>query len=347
MKYELVAENEEEEKILKSHEEIRVIIESYLPIVQGRSLMAGVHLKIFETIGYKEITLEKLAEKLVLDTESLGLLLNVLVCSGYLDYNEGKYALTGLSKKTLLPDSECQVWGGIEYARIRWKMLDNLEDIIRTGEGVDIHGDYLTIHDSWKFYHRNMYESARHYSGEIASCVPVMPNSEKMLDIGGSHGLCGAKICQKHPPMKSTVFDLPEAVEAASPLAHEAGIDDIVSFQQGDALKDDLGSDYDLIFVSNLCHHFTKEQNQKLLCRIIEALKKGGTLAVFDIKPPDLADNRNLFSALTSLMFRVNSGGQNHSPSDYTSWAESAGFGQVEIHPKFLEKNQVLMTGIK
>ncbi len=148
MKYELVPENEEEENILKSHDEIKLVMGTYIPIVQGRSLMAGVHLKVFETIGCEEITLEKLAEKLVLDPESLGLLLNVLVCSEYLDYDKGKYALTELSKKTLLPGSDYQTWGGIEYARIRWKMLDKLEDIIKTGEGVNIHEDYLTIHDS-------------------------------------------------------------------------------------------------------------------------------------------------------------------------------------------------------
>ncbi len=347
MKYELVAENKEEERFLKSHTEFKIFMDGYLPVIQGRALMAGVHLKIFRTIRDKELTLKNLADKLVLDDEALGLLLNVLVCSGYLDYNKGKYILTDISKKTLLPGSESQTWGSIEYARIRWIMLNKLEDIIKTGKGVDFHGDYLTSHDSWKFYQRTMCEYSSFFVDEVASCVPVKQSSEKMLDIGGAHGLYGARICRKHPPMKSIVFDLPEAVEASLPLAHEAGIDDIVSFQSGDALKDDIGSGYDLVLVSNLCHHFTKEQNQDFLHRIIASLKKGGTLALYSVTPPDPVNNRNLFSAISSLMFCVNSGGQNYSYTDYICWAKTAGFEKIEMHPKFSEKTRMLIIGIK
>jgi len=347
MKFKFIPENKEEEDLLKSHSEVRPILEVYLPIVQGRALMAGVHLKIFETIAHKALSLEQLVDTLSLNPESLGLLLNVLVCSNYLVYKKEKYSLTELSKKTLLPDAECQVWGGIEYARIRWKMLDHLEEVIKTGKGVDIHKDFLNTHENWTFYQRSMYEHAVVGADEIANNIPVREGAKKMLDIGGAHGLYGAKICQMHPPMTSTVFDLPDAVKTAESLAKEAGIDNIVDFKPGNALKDDLGSDYDLIFASNLCHHFTEQENQKFLCKIYAALKEGGSVALFGFTPPDLENNQNLSNALMSLMFKVNSGGRNYAPSDYTNWAESAGFKQVDIQPKFAKKNKILMVGIK
>jgi hypothetical protein len=42
--------------------------------------------------------------------------------------------------------------------------------------------------------------------------------------------------------MRSVVLDLPEAVAQARRLAHEEGLDDVVTHHVGDALVDDLAS---------------------------------------------------------------------------------------------------------
>lgn len=347
MHYELVADNDEEQKLIESNKQLRVFMDVYLPVIQGRAIMEGVHLGLFRTIEHNQLTLKEISEKLSLNYDALGLLLNTLVCAGYLEYENEKFFLTELSKNSLLKDSMFQATGAIKLSRTRWTMLEELGNSIKTGESVNLHEKFLSTQESWDAYQRAMYEFAIFTADEIASCITLKPDATKMLDIGGSHGLFGAKICRKFPPLKSIVFDLPKAVEGSIPLAQEAGIDDVVSFQSGDALKDDLGKNYDLVLVSNLCHHFSKEQNAYFFCKIFSALKKGGTIAIIDIKPPDFVNNRNLTSAVSSLMFMLNSGGQNHSSSDFINWAESAGFEQVEINSKYVGKNQFLITGIK
>ena len=53
----------------------------------------------------------------------------------------------------------------------------------------------------------------------LARHVPVRKGATRLLDLAGSHGLMGATLCRKHPPMRSTVIDLPAAIEHARRLA--------------------------------------------------------------------------------------------------------------------------------
>ena len=68
--------------------------------------------------------------------------------------------------------------------------------------------------------------------------------------------------------MRSEVLDLPQAVEHARKLASAEGLDDVVTYRAGDALVDNLGTDYDVVFLGNILHHFTPQQIGELLARV-------------------------------------------------------------------------------
>jgi hypothetical protein len=65
------------------------------------------------------------------------------------------------------------------------------------------------------------HEVARGQAPLVADLVPVKPSAQTLLHIG-SHGLFGACMCRAHPPMRSTVLDLPDAVEQSRQLAQAA-----------------------------------------------------------------------------------------------------------------------------
>ena len=101
------------------------------------------------------------------------------------------------------------------------------ETLVRTGTGIDFH---RTLRDkrSWCDYQRAMLAMARLDAATIARLVPIRAGATHLLDLAGSHGLLGAKIRRGHPPMRSTVVDLPEAVEEGRALARETGNADSV-----------------------------------------------------------------------------------------------------------------------
>ncbi len=344
MRYQPVGDNPTEEEALKSSPAARPLFDPFLPVLQARSVMAGVRMGIFEAMGEKARTAGELATELSLDADCLELLLRVLVCAGYVTQEGAQYSLTELAQKTLLPDSPMRLAGWVEYNYVHWRIIDKLEEVLKTGKGMGIDRS-LTSREDWAVQQRAMLETARPAAPLVASLVPVREGARKMLDVGGSHGLYGAMICRKHPSMRSEVLESPEAVEHAKKLACAEGIDDVVSHRTGDALKDDLGRGYDAVFMGNINHHFTPDQNQKLLHRIKEALVSGGTVATWEFKRPDPAAEHDLAGDGLALFFRISSGTRCYTAGDYIGWIESAGFTDITVHPTPFAPAQILVTG--
>jgi len=61
------------------------------------------------------------------------------------------------------------------------------------------------------------------------------------MDVGGGHGLYSTKFCRSYPDLSATVFDLPQALEAARETIAAEKIGDRVSVKEGDFWIDDLG----------------------------------------------------------------------------------------------------------
>src|SRR5262249_54586594 len=140
----------------------------------------------------------------------------------------------------------------------------------------------------------------------LAKKIPVKRGATKLLDIAGSHGLLGATICRRHPPMRSTVIDLPQAIEQARKLAEAERITDIVEFRAGDLRNADLGTDNDVVLLANILHHFLPEQNGLLLKRVCKSMSSSGTVAVWDLETPD-AESRPSEGDGAALYFRLTS----------------------------------------
>jgi ubiquinone/menaquinone biosynthesis C-methylase UbiE len=344
MRYGAIPDNSLEEQLLSAPMAPRALFDTFLPLMQARAIMAGVRLGIFEALREDRLTCEQLGRSLALDVEALGLVLRMLVGGGYLARENDSYTLSELARRTLLSDAVARVTAFVGLHEIAWDWLGRTDDCISSGRGVDMHQE---LHDpaSWMTYQAAMLEIARQLAPFVAQIVPVRPGAQTLLDIAGSHGLFGAMICRKHPPMCSLVLDLPEAVEQARLLAHEEGLDDVVSYRSGDALTDDLGDGYDVVFLGNLLHHFTPEQIEKLLARVGRALQPSGTVAIWELRRPESTDPPDIVGDGFALFFRVTSTARCYSASEYVDWLAGAGFIDVESHSMPFAPFQLLATG--
>jgi SAM-dependent methyltransferase len=344
MKYQIVATNPNEEQALQSGNVPLPVLDTFLPVVQARAIMAAVHLGIVAAFGHDTRTAKELAHSLSLDSECLELLLRVLQCAGYVTSHRNQYRLTELAENTLLADSPSRLSTFVEWSYFQWGWIEHLEEVVRTGEGVDAH-QTLGPSPNWAVYQRAMMEMAQTMAPAVASLVPIKADAQKLLDIGGSHGLYGAMISRQHPPMRSEVFDLPQAVEHARELAREIGIDDIVTHRAGNALEDDFGRDFDAVFVADTIHHFTRDQNQDIFRRARNALTPGGTVAIWDFERPDPEAEPELTGDALALFFRLTSTAQCYTSADYVGWLESAGFVDLKAHPAPFAPGHILVTG--
>jgi ubiquinone/menaquinone biosynthesis C-methylase UbiE len=344
MRYGAIAETPLEEQLLSAPQSPRAVFDTFLPLVQARAIMAAVRLGVFQSLRDSRRSRDELGRSLALDTEALELVLRVLVGSGYLTQEGDAYALSELARLTLLDDGPARVVAYVGLDELAWDWLGHTSDVVRDGHGIDMHSQ-LADSSSWATYQRAMLEIARQLAPLVAQTVPVKQGAQKLLDIAGSHGLFGALICREHPPMRSVVLDLPEAVEQSRQLATEEGLDDVVTHRAGDALVDDLGDGQDVVFLGNILHHFTPGQIEGLLERIRRALSPSGTVAIWEIRRPEPSDPPDIMGDGFALFFRVTSTARCYRTSEYLSWLTAAGFDDVQAHPLPVAPFQLLATG--
>jgi ubiquinone/menaquinone biosynthesis C-methylase UbiE len=345
MRYQIVGENDVEAQVLASMVP-RPILDTVLPQIQARSIQVGVRLGVFEAIGKDVRTADEVASARGLNAECVELLLRVLSCAGYVERSGGAYRLTELSRGSLLRDSPAPQAAFLEFNYLQGAVFDNLEAVVRTGRGMDFH-QKLDDPADWDLYQRAMLDVAQISAPRAADLMPIKPGARSMLDLAGGHGLYGAMMCRRHPPMRSQVVDLPPAVEAAQKLAREAGFDDVVTYRAGDLLEDDLGHGHDAAFIANAIHHFTPDQIRRLLRRAYSALTPGGTIGIWDMKRPGADSERELGGDGWALIFRVTSNGQAYTIEDFSEWLVASGFVDIAVSPTPFGFMQVLVSGWK
>ncbi|MEO6723740.1 MAG: methyltransferase [Blastocatellia bacterium] len=317
-------------------------IDVIFSLIKARSLMAGVSLGIFEVLKDFPLTPHEIALRCKLDADCTEMLLRTLVSMEYLKQSGDKYSLSGLSRRTMISGAKDDLSGYIQWNYTQWEMIGQLEEVIRTGKGIDFH-QTMNAPEQWESYQQAMLEVARFQAPVMASKVPVKPGARRLLDLAGSHGLIGAMVCRLHPPMKSEVIDLPEAIEHARALAHLEQIDDIVTHRAGDLLLDSYGDDYDVVLASNILHHFNEETNIEILRRVHSSLNSKGTVAIWEIEAPDKASKANETDGAV-LFFRLTSNARCYSGEDYTQWLHKTGFEEVKVRRPLLAPGFVLVT---
>jgi cyclopropane fatty-acyl-phospholipid synthase-like methyltransferase len=164
-----------------------------------------------------------------------------------------------------------------------------------------------------------------------------------LLDLAGSHGLLGAAICRRHPPLRSIVIDLPPAIEHGRTLAQEAGHADLVDHLAGDLRTDPLPK-ADVVLMSNILHHFTPEQTRGLLSKVHASLTADGSVAIWEVEAPRRGRRPGAGDAI-ALYFRLTSTAETPHGEEYAEWLAACGFRRVrQIRPR-LSPGRVLIVG--
>jgi hypothetical protein len=200
----------------------------------------------------------------------------------------------------------------------------------------------MTDVDGWRHYQKAMLEVARFDAPLLAKRVPVRKGATRLLDLAGSHGLMGATIARKHPPLRATVVDLPPALAHARRLAQQEGHDDVVEHRAGNLLTDDLGGGWDVVLLSNILHHFTASHVRAILQRAFAALIADGTIAIWELERPAPGKKPSEGDGV-ALFFRLMSSAAAYSGEEYAAWLGEAGFRRVKIERPALRPGSVLV----
>lgn len=253
---------------------------------RSRLLETGLSLQIFDCLEQDSYrTGAEVAAKIGTHAVNTRYFLDSLTTIGLVEKREGSYRSLPATEKFLKTTSEYYV--GPLFSMIR-KMsinaLGNIEELVRKGpyppdEYEDVGSDSIWADGAragapWVFGEMGC------RIAEIISNLPGFDGFDKMLDLGGGHGIFTLYIVGAHPTMRGVVFDQPPVVEVAREFIVEYGMTERVTAVGGNYQVDDFGLEYDLIWASASLN-FAKANLDQLLARIHEALTPEGYFISF------------------------------------------------------------------
>jgi ubiquinone/menaquinone biosynthesis C-methylase UbiE len=293
--------------------------------VMAKAVLEAADKGVFDALAAGPRSLDELVASLKLNRKALGELMGLLTAMGYFTFKNENFSLTRMARRFALKSDPQSVQGMMIFNnRVVWDWLNHLGDYLETGQGIQYHNTLSP--QQWQYYQEAMVAASSAEAHEFSRRVPVSKTATAMLDIGGSHGQHSAALCRKIPALKSTILDLPQAIEQAAPLLARQGMGDRVVHQAGNALTDDFGENqYDIVLLSSLAHHFTNSQNQQVADKVSRALRPGGVFIINEFIRPQTGAKPELVGSSTDLFYGLSSTAGNYSIPEIQQWQQVAG----------------------
>lgn len=285
----------------------------------SRVLLTANNFKIFDYLKEQK-TAQQIASAVNADSRAMEMLLDALTGLGLLKKSSGKYFNTALSNRFLHSSSPYYQGNIIKHGNAIWKNWAELDEVIKTGKPA------RKFYDQEAFI-RGMHDISKMKAHKVIKLINLK-KVRKALDLGGGPGTYSIEMAKKG--VSVILFDLPETIQIARKIIEEsrANLPNLI-FIEGDFLSNEIGENYDLIFISQVLHAFSDKDNMKIIKKAANALNKGGRIVVqeFFINKQKTVPAK---SALFSINMLVNTeGGRCYSPDEIKKWFYVSGLRRV------------------
>lgn len=302
----------------------RAMLDTFHAVILARCVMMASKFGVFDVLADGPKSSDEIAAATETNPAALRKVLNVLVAADYLTLRGNGYGLKPHARRWLLRSKRPSLADNLVLRYLEWEAIQELEAFVATGEPLDIHQNMPA--DYWPVYQRGMKSIAGLSVAEVVQRLKLPEKPRRMLDIGGSHGQYSVEFCRKYPTLEAVILELPIAIEHAAPLLAEEAMGMRVVHRAGDALTEELGDQkWDLVFTSQLLHHFTAEANRALCRRIGQSLRPRGVFAIVDLERPSSPRAGGQNGSVFDLFFAATSRSGTWSAADMQQWQADAG----------------------
>jgi (2Fe-2S) ferredoxin/predicted O-methyltransferase YrrM len=296
---------------------------------ESRVVLTAIELDLFTAVG-RGSDAAGVAGKLGTDPRATESLLNALVALGLLEKRDGIYTATAVTARYFVDGAPDDARAALMHTVHLWPRWSTLTDCVREGTSVT-YKEMTERGDEWT----HAFISAMHRNAAFRAPLVVravgVEGVGRMLDVGGGSGAYSLAFAGAKKDLRADVLDLHSVVPIAQRFIEEADLSGRVKTRVGDFRKDDLGDDYDLVFLSAICHMNGPDQNRELFEKSFRALAPSGRVAVQDfILHSDKTSPKS--AALFALNMLVGTrAGSSYSEEEYAKWLEEVGFRQVHL----------------
>jgi ubiquinone/menaquinone biosynthesis C-methylase UbiE len=315
---------------MQSFADIEQLLNGYR---QSRTLLTAVELDIFTAIGPAPATATAVASRLQTDPRATAALLDALASLGLLLKKRGAYQNASEAKRFLDTASpECRR-AGLLHAVNRWETWGTLTEAVRRGRCILPPGMEASTPEWSQAFIDAMHTRAQAKVPEVLAAVP--PRSvHRILDIGGGSGALSIAYTKANPKLHAVLLDLTQVLPFAKAYLRAAGMEKRVTLRAGDLHRSRLGTGFDLVILSAICHLFGPAENKALLRRAHRTLCPGGRILIREtILDADRAGPPA--AALFNLqMLTATRHGAAYTEQELRGWLHEAGFEKIRRSPR-------------
>ncbi len=294
---------------------------------ESRILLTAIELDVFTAVG-EGAPPEAVAKRCGTDRRATELLLNALVALGVLRLATHRYTNAPAAAQFLVAGSPDDARIALQHNLSLWNTWSSLTDAVRAGHTA-LRADMRQRDDDWTVpFIAAMHRGASVRAPLVVEALGAAP-VRRMLDVGGGSGAYAIAFAQAHPDLTAVVLDLPTVLPIAESHVGAAGLSRRITTRAGDLRRDDLGRDFDLVFLSSICHMLGPDGNRDLLVRAARALAPEGRVVIQDfILEPDRTEPRQAVLFAINMLVGTEAGGT-YTEEEYGSWLMAAGLTDV------------------
>lgn len=257
----------------------------------SRAICAAAELGISDKLAKGPLYYTDLAKAVGANQKTLHRLMRALSAMGvYREVKPGTYALTPLSEllradvpgsmkhlaEMMTTPSHWLPWGRFDEAVIQG--ISAADKAL----GKDVFSYYAENPEEGRVFNAAMSNFSAMTAGAIAKAYDFR-GFERIVDVGGGHGMLLSTVLRHAPQAKGVLYDLPEVVEGAG--EHFADIKDRVEVIGGDFFKaaPDSGDAY---LLKHIIHDWDDERCVKILGNIANVMQPEGRVLVCEMIVP-------------------------------------------------------------
>jgi 2-polyprenyl-3-methyl-5-hydroxy-6-metoxy-1,4-benzoquinol methylase len=307
-------------------QELMNLIRGFRP---AKIIMVATDLGMFDHLEEFR-TVDEIAAQSKADPRAAGIVLHALAALG-LVVKEGERFKNGELTSRFLVRGKDEYRGAIvRHMHHTWWGWSDLEETVQRGHADMAKSERWVdrVSDSdeeWvQEFIWGMHAIARDLAPQVAGQVDLT-GVTRLLDLGGGPATYAIAFAQASPTLQGTVFDLPQPITIARENIRRHGLSERITTMAGDFLKEDIGSGYDFIWISQILHSHTEEQCRFIIDKAVKAVNPGGQVVIQDFF---LNDDRitPLEAAMFSVhMLAVTPGGRAYTHREVAAMMERAG----------------------
>jgi len=294
---------------------------------RSRVLLTAYELELFTALGEESKSAIEVADMLGTDGHATERLMNALCAIGILEKKKGKFSNTPLASRFLIKGKPDFMAGMMHLVNL-WDTWSTLTQAVRHGKSIlDKHVNETG--EKWlSAFIAAMHARAYNQATALVDMLELSDVS-RVLDIGGGSGAHSMAFVRARQGIRSRVFDLPNVISLTKNYIEQESLSDKVETAVGDYNIDNLGSGFDLVFLSAIIYSNAIEENRKLIRKCSKALNPGGQVVVQDFIMDEDRTSPPLGALFSLNMLVGTESGDTYTESEVRMWMEAANLSNI------------------